>query len=504
MKRALVIETELAAQEEIKKQVKAIDANFDIYLFSNFKDFEAHFEALAPEKQINFFDFDITLLDFSLLNIVDWKKKIEWLNSQNKIAGRICFTGYESATMNRRLVFELPIFNFFFKPLDPLILKESIHVALTFGAAAKPLELKPQSAKAFAAILKSVELVSICELGFITLNESSIPVNTTSKYFKDIFSHNKKQSIWAECIMSIEIPDQPGTFINKFQFVGIEHGQLMNLRQFINQNKHKRVANAVWNLESTGNEKPVKIAIVDTEATHFQILKHDIETHYKNVQVDYIQVDLNQLTLRNTNQYNCIINLNHKLDCAALKTYFSHDSMYLLVLFESLSEKQFLELQPHYKNIFTHPLDRSYFFKKLHILIKDLIFTEVPELINISYTEKIKAINMVKIKDICETYVTFNYHRELPIKSFREFAFISEDENQAVELPAFCNFTEKLNASEALDSAKNDIFQINNVNAQKPTHFHQFVFWGMSDHLLKQIRLWLLHNHIIQNHTDKK
>ena len=504
MKRALVIETELAAQEEIKNQLKEIDPSFDIYLFSNFTDFELHFQSLAADKQINFFDFNIMLLDFSLFNIVEWKKKIEWLQSQNKIAGRICFTGYESPSLNRRLVFELPIFNFLFKPFDPLILKESINTALTFAAAVKPLELKPQAAKAFAAILKSVELVSICELGFITLNETAIPVNTISKYFKDIFSHNKKQSIWAECIMSIEIPDQPGTFINKFQFVGIEHGQLMNLRQFINQNKHKRVANAVWSFEATGAEKPVKIAIVDTEATHFRILKHDIETHYKNVQVDYIQVDLNQLTMRNTTQYNCIINLNYKLDCAALKSYFSEDSMYLLVLFENIKEAQFLELQPHYKNIFTHTLDRSYFFKKLRILLKDLIFTEVPDLINISYTEKIKAINMVKIKDICETYVTFNYHRELPIKSFREFAFITEDENQAIELPAFCHFTQKLNASEALNSAQTDALHTGDSNLQKPTHFHQFVFWGMTDHFLKQIRMWLLHNHILQNHSDKK
>lgn len=504
MKRALVIETEIAAQEEIKKQLKEIDSAFDIYLFSNLKDFENHFQTLAPEKQSNFFDFNITILDYSLLNIIDWKKKIEWLQAQNKIAGRICFTGYESPTMSRKLVFELPIFNFFFKPLDSLILKESINIALTFAAAAKPLELKPQEAKAFAAILKSVELVSICELGFITLNETAIPMNSVSKYFKDIFSHNKKQSIWAECIMSIEIPDQPGTFINKFQFVGIEHGQLMNIRQFINQNKHKRVANAVWNLDSTGTEKPVKIAIVDTEATHFQSLKHDLETHYKNVQVDYIQVDLNQLTTRNNNQYNCIINLNYKLDAAALKTYFSQDCMYLLVLFEHLNEKQFLELQPHYKNIFTHTLDRAYFFKKIRIFIKDLVFTEVPDLINISYTEKIKAINMVKIKEICETYVTFNYHRELPLKSFREFAFIGEDENQAIELPAFCHFTQKLNATDALASAKNDTFLASAENSQKPTHSHQFVFWGMTDHFLKQIRLWLLHNYIVQNNSDKK
>lgn len=504
MKRALVIETEIAAQEQIKKQLKEIDSAFDIYLFSNFKDFETHFQTLAPDKQPNFFDFNITILDYSLLNIIDWKKKIEWLQAQNKFAGRICFTGYESPTMSRKLVFELPIFNFFFKPLDPLILKESINIALTFAAATKPLELKPQAAKAFAAILKSVELVSICELGFITINETAIPMNSISKYFKDIFSHNKKQSIWAECILSIEIPDQPGTFINKFQFVGIEHGQLMNLRQFINQNKHKRVANAVWNLESMGNEKPVKIAIVDTEATHFQSLKHDLETHYKNVQVDYIQVDLNQLTTRNNTQYNCIINLNHKLDHTALKTYFSQECMYLLVLFEHLNEKQFLELQPHYKNIFTHTLDRAYFFKKLRILVKDLIFNELPELVNISYTEKIKAINMVKIKEICETFVTFNYHRELPLKSFREFAFIGEDENQVIELPAFCHFTQKLNATEALASAKNDVFFASGDNTQKPTHSHQFVFWGMTDHLLKQIRLWLLHNYIVQNNSDKK
>ena len=109
-----------------------------------------------------------------------------------------------------------------------------------------------------------------------------------------------------------------------------------------------------------------------------------------------------------------------------------------------------------------------------------LDYNEPPDLLNISTTEKLNALTMVKISEICELYVNFTYYRELPFETFREFAFIGEDENQIVELPGFCNFSEK---SQKKDEGK-EIFN------------HQFVFWGMTDHYLKQIRMWLLSNYI--------
>jgi len=126
-------------------------------------------------------------------------------------------------------------------------------------------------------------------------------------------------------------------------------------------------------------------------------------------------------------------------------------------------------------------MDRSYFYKKLKIFLQDLEFVEPPDMLNLATSEKLKALNMVKLSEICELYLNFDYYRELPLETTRQFAFISEDETQIVELPGFCNFTEK---SQRKDENGKDCFT------------HQFIFWGMTDHYLKQIRIWLLSNYI--------
>src|SRR5690606_21337817 len=117
----------------------------------------------------------------------------------------------------------------------------------------------------------------------------------------------------------------------------------------------------------------------------------------------------------------------------------------------------------------------------LKIFLQDLEFSEVPDMLCIATAEKLKALTMVKLTEICELYVNFSYYRELPLETTREFAFISEDETQMVELPAFCNFKEK---SKLKDEHNKD------------SYLHQFIFWGMTDHYLKQIRIWLLSNYI--------
>ena len=91
---------------------------------------------------------------------------------------------------------------------------------------------------------------------------------------------------------------------------------------------------------------------------------------------------------------------------------------------------------------------------------------------NITTHEKVKAAIKVKISEMSELFVNFIYPRELKFKTFRDLVFLNEEENLMVELPAFCHFMDN------------------------KTMFHQFVFFGMNDHRLTQIRLWLLHNYI--------
>ena len=484
MARILVIDTEVKMIDEFKKAIFSISPDFKLLCYTSLQALHENYKSTAEADRIDFYKFDLILLDYNLLKPVDWEGQLSDLRIKTQTETVICFTTYDSANVNRKHILSLNIFNIFYKPIDTLMLKESINLSLKAKKNTKPLEMKAQSTKALVAILKEVELVSLCELGFVTMNEGSIPRESFSKYYSEIFSSGKKQSAWAQCIMSIEVPNKPGFFINKFHFVGLNIGALKNLRLFIQTNKLKKTASAVWNLSGVQSTRNLNLAVIDTKEDKTNTLKNNIEERFTNASVDYIRIDGGKITEPTEKTYDCVINLNRELKFDDYKNKFSKDTQHLLICRDVISEQDLTELQPHYQDIFCHPFDRSYFFKKLKVLMKDLKYVEVPDLLNITTSEKLKAASVVQISEICELYVNFNYYRELPNASFREFAFITDDENQMVELPGFCNYTEK---SKPVPGKIDDLF------------FHQFIFWGMTDHYLKQIRIWLLQNHIQQN-----
>lgn len=485
MSRVLIIDSELKSINEFKQNLLNLNPQIIIESFLSLQDLDLITKKLNEEELIEFYKFDLIILDYSLVDPKAWAEHLSFFKQQNTLKGVICFSTYDRPDINRKHIFNLEVYNVLYKPFDPLILKESLNIALKAGKNSKTVEIKPQSAKAFVAILKEIELISICELGFVTMNEGEIPQYSYSKYFSEIFSYGKKQSVWAQCLMSIPVPNKPGYFINKFQYVAIEPAALMTIRKYIQTNKKKQLNNALWNLAPPQQLKKLSIALIDTVPEKSGTIIQDIETYFENVKVDFIKIDTNKTSKPAYQQYDCVINLNDSNKFDQFKNYFPKETLYFMFSQVSIAEDRMSEITSQYRDVFVSPLDKSYFLKKLKIHLQDLKYKEVPDLLNISCTEKFKAANLVKISEICELYLTFNYHRELPNGTFREFVFINEDENQIIELPGFCNFTEK---NKPVDGKKT-----------APTYFHQFVFWGMTDHYLKQIRIWLLHNHILQN-----
>lgn len=486
MSRVLLIDNEIKSTDEIKKILLALDPQCAIETYDSLQQFEKDAAAGSPE----FFNFNLIIIEYQLAKFNEWESKIADLRSKVPAETVICFTTYDAPGVNRKNILNLAVFNLLYKPYDPLILKESLNMALktseNLKEQIKPLEMKPQGSTAFVGILKEVDIVSICDLGFVTQNETQIPLNTFSKYYSKLFSHEKKQSIWAQCIQSELLAGSTDTYVSKFHFVGIEAPVLMKLRKHLQENKSQRVKTTVWSFADTAVKRQVLIAVIDTPEGQSH-LKTDIEEHFKNVTVDILTFDPEKQTEPYTTAYDCVINLNAAIGHEALKAMFQPTTLPILFADQPVTDEQFKELLPTYRDIFRQPLDRSYFYKKLKTLMPDLQCTEAQDVINISSSEKLKATNLVKLSEICELYLIFSYHRELAKQSYREFAFITEDENQMIQLPAFCSFTQKAAAE---------------PGSPGTSYTHQFTFWGTTDHYLKQIRLWLLHNYIEQNQAD--
>lgn len=486
MGRYLIVEPEERSLQLIQESLVGLDKDARFETFKDFKSLDNHFEKLTDTEKITFWNFDLYILEHSLCTHPEWVEKIPDLQSKNQKKAAILLTGYDNAFTALKYIRALEIYNFLFKPLDPLILKESLNIAINVAKKVSLIEIKSQSISAYVAFLKEIELQSISELGFVSLSEAEIKPGSTTKYFSPLFTYGKKRSAWAKCLISLPHPQKPGVFINKFHFYGADQTFLNNLRRYIQANKSNHTSSALWSFAPPKSLRPLKMAIISADSLENQNFAEDIKNHYKNLQVEIVKIDPETKTTSPPFEHDIVLNLS-EIKFENISTFFNTTAVYLWITPPFADEDQLKEQSQNYHDIFCNPLDRPYFYKKLKIHNPDLDENNQSSIVNITSHEKIKAANKVKISDPSELYVNILYPRELPLNDFREIVFLSEDEGQTVELPAICHFVEKSK---------------NNDPQAGATYFHQFVFFGMKDQLLKQIRLWLLQRYIAENQKE--
>lgn len=487
MGRYLIVEPEERSLQLIQESLLLLDKEAVLEIFADLQGLKNHVGQLPEDEQAEYWKFDLYILDYSLYPYPQWSEQLQFIHSNNSKKAAVLLTGYESSFTALKYLRTLDICNFLSKPFDALLLKESLNIARNLRKKVTPIEIKSQTTSASVAFLKDVELQSISELGFVTLSDSEIKRGSTAKYFSSLFAHGKKRSVWAECLLSIPHPQKPGTFVNKFQFFGADQLFLNILRRYIQDHKANHTSSALWSFAPSPQSKPVKMAIVALDTLENQNFIQDLHNRFSNLTAEIVKIDpLN----KPSPAYDHDIVLNYSdLSFDKFGEYFQEDSIHLWMGPTIADEESLKGLAEIYHDVFYTPYDRSYFYKKLKIHFPNLEEVTPTVLVNVTTREKMKVANKVRISDPCELFVNLFYPRELPLHEFREIVFLSDDESQSIELPAVCHYVEK--------SKSND-------SGASPSYFHQFVFFGMKDHLLKEIRLWLLRNYINENQKDSE
>lgn len=130
-------------------------------------------------------------------------------------------------------------------------------------------------------------------------------------------------------------------------------------------------------------------------------------------------------------------------------------------------------------DIFFKPVDRSYFNQKMKFFFPHLkAKSEVVEIHTVEKVEVIKAVNPVNVSEISEAGFVMEYYRPMSLGSFREIVLWQPYEVGAPELLATCNYVEE-------------------VQGKKNAFNCHFVFFGINDHFLKHIRVWIRDNYIL-------
>lgn len=486
----LIIESDEKASQQIQTAVSSLDAQA---VFKTYLNLEAFYKEEAEKKTTE--AVSLLVIEFTGKKIHEWQQeltalKAHFLSAENPEINQdiqVLMTSFDDAALEHRKLLDLPVYNFIFKPFDELILKESLNAALTFKKKLSTIDLKSTKSSSSIGILKDIELVSVSEMGFVTFSDIKLPEGSVSKYFCSIFSYNKKQSAWAQCLHSFPHPTKENTFVNKYQFFGVESAFLMSIRKYVAAQKLRKTHEFVFDLSSAPNlpAATIRFGIMATQLEAASKLQEEITKHFKNVEVELIYftqvADLASRT--NLRTFDTILNLTDVLPVDFSKL-FKAGALHFWLNTVLKDDEERKELSEFYKDLIYAPLDRSYLYKKLKLHHAQLVENEPSSYMTVTCFEKMKSANLLKISEISEVDVTFNYTRELIPKTHREFIFLAEDETNLVELPAFCHFVEP-------------------AQGEKGKFVHQFVFFGMTDHYLKQIRLWLTHDYILKNQKEK-
>lgn len=148
-----------------------------------------------------------------------------------------------------------------------------------------------------------------------------------------------------------------------------------------------------------------------------------------------------------------------------------------VVAARDFSDAEKREFSAFSEEIFYLPVDRASLLIKMKVWFPDLRWEgdDVP-IQTMKQPEMIRAAGPVKVSEISEAGLVLSYHRSLDISTFREFILWQPFEVGAPAPVATCNFVEEVGKGE---------FSIH------------FVFFGVTDHFLKAVRIWIRENYVL-------
>jgi hypothetical protein len=150
---------------------------------------------------------------------------------------------------------------------------------------------------------------------------------------------------------------------------------------------------------------------------------------------------------------------------------------------KKLSDAEELKRSEVVLDIFHAPLNWVHIVKKMKLFLPVLKTKEPVEYATILKGISIDAASPIEVSEFSEAGVVMTYYRPISVGSFREFILWLPQENGLPVVRATCNY-----------SVENDT---------KPISYNNhFVFFGMNDHFLKHMRIWIRENYILSKKKD--
>jgi len=121
--------------------------------------------------------------------------------------------------------------NILIKPFDRLILQQHLNFALDGRHPVSKNAVNPYKTSAIIEALKTVELESFSQVGFVTRSNRPLPENAVSKYYAKLFTTERHRSLMGKMVLCEPHPEFPEEYRATFSFFAADPTQISNLRR---------------------------------------------------------------------------------------------------------------------------------------------------------------------------------------------------------------------------------------------------------------------------------
>ncbi len=514
MQCVFLIEDDKRFDFQLREALKQVDSKLYVHSFSNleallewikiaFTEGMTAFETLSPELKGKKCELRLVVSKMEFLGA----KHIRLIQRTRQFFGEKEFCKKDDLTAFVITAFESPDFqihdfedrsvqNVIFKPFDPLILIQDLSYAITGRHPLNKEMIHSMKTSAQVEMLKEAEVVAMSEIGFRTRNNFTIPISSVSKYYGEYFKSGSDISIYGVCTKCIPEEGHEGYFLCDFKYFSLTKGQSLQIRKQmppppVSREKPPKIEHYnIKNVVIVNNELGFATGIGDS-LSDFHHSLHITETtsaaelmkleHSKNLpdRVDVLYMALAKYDMNET-FLAFVKGLTDSLTERNLKLGQSNVIPKIILLSDTFpKDSDRKQLATIIEDFFLYPVERGFLKIRLNESLEGLLsyqeqFTK-PHWIPCKYT--IKVANLVSIQQLSEAGLVMKYYRPIGIGSFRQFILWRAEERETPIIVGNCNFVEQ-------------------DKADRKSHLCHFVFFGMSDALLKHIRLWIRENYV--------
>jgi hypothetical protein len=362
------------------------------------------------------------------------------------------------------------IFNLIHQPFDPALLRQHLRLALQHEKPSSESSVHNMKTSARIEILKSIPMEGLSEVGFITRSDRPVPIKKVTKFYGKVFGWKNLISVFARSQEERAHPTAKGERQMLLTWFGATRDQLLQIRS-----RFPKKGDAGFNWRAQVPETPVHFLVIGDPSSAGSELSGTLNRTFPTAKTTIFAGLPDQKETIPAGVTGIFVNkdLLSGLDADPRLKEIPR----ILLTISVPTDEELRTFSNKAIDLVTLPTERVAFFKRVSVLFPQLKSADDLAIMTYLWTESLDVGQPVELVEMSEAGLVIRYERDLPVGTFRRFVLWQPMEAGLPILTGRCYLTQP--------------------DTSKPgTFITYFAYFGMSDHEIKHVRLWMLDNYI--------